>query len=118
VGPEIVPVASRSPVLRLHPLIVCCATISFTVQYIDENLDLQTVEDTEASAGWSDTSTPMSKLGFGSGSWRYDASSTSGFRTGAEVLNGARASRVMIHGEILVPKDFPFIGPNGTISIP
>jgi len=42
----------------------------------------------------------------------------SGFRGGRGHLKGFKASSVMIQGEILVPKDFPFKGPKGIISSP
>ena len=41
-----------------------------------------------------------------------------GLRVGEAALYGSRASSVITHGEIEVPKDLPFIGPKGTISKP
>lgn len=50
--------------------------------------------------------------------WRYGARVIWGSLGGDGQRNGSRASRVIIHGESVVPKDFPRKGPRGGISRP
>ena len=113
-GPDTVPVAITSPVLRELPALATCAIICRTDQCRLCTSDLpMTVLALSLPPGSISTCIRTAYVTF-SGSRRYGGIGATGFWPAAS--KGARASSVTTQGDIEVPKFLPFRGPRGIIS--
>mmetsp|Transcript_8503 Transcript_8503/g.20179 ORF Transcript_8503/g.20179 Transcript_8503/m.20179 type:complete len:227 (+) Transcript_8503:105-785(+) len=114
VGPEMVPVPSRSPVRMLQPLTEWCTSCCLHDQYMYLRLERDTTWSAAMSAARSATSRRTS-YALGS-SWCRYGSGVGSVCSGPAQRNGSSASSVTTHGEMVVAKFLPRNGPSGTYS--
>ena len=122
-GPDTVPLASKSPGRRLHPLLEWCVTSWATVQYIDSNEPDDSAHGRlarRAHRGRTEPhlerdAEPAARLICGRAEIRQRRG-IAGRRANAGVRNGSSASSVTTHGATVVAKLFARKGPSGWYS--